>query len=449
VVERAPATGARGAVHLDRLPSGGYLLRLAKSPVGALRALAGAVDAAHTETTVVCAAGICARPDLLTLVGNALDTADPTAVAVRIVLLGLGADQDTLRCGYPQLATRLGRLVIGSLAAVAVASDGSCAVATSIDKPGAWYACFAERTAETDVPWSPRTDWTDSAVLPAPVANRRLLARAVPAGWWLVPPDLPAAQWGVVPCVRRDPRGMRVFVGGCGYAVPAGDVAELLTTLALPASMPIILLPAALTGPVSGADLGQPAVPGIPVLSARGWGIQVVGHDGTLPPPSLPSAPAVQPAPPTDRPDYPVAWRVPGRRTQAGWSFLDRTGVGHWPVVAGPLVEVDGVRGGFVIGSGVIDARRFARLVATVIDPGDGPLVLAGSGRRPPRVLRALAATLGTTVLVADRPTTLTATGLLSTTGTWRAWPPAGEPADLGPHLPPRGVGMGRRLSIL
>ncbi|WP_431973556.1 hypothetical protein [Micromonospora haikouensis] len=207
------------------------------------------------------------------------------------------------------------------------------------------------------------------------------------------------------------------------------------------------------TRPRPGDDPG-PASPGMP----EGWRVTRAG-DGYTWLPVLPTSDPerARPGPPqptaeaaTGRPPLPpaAAGPPPGRAIPGGWSFLDGEGTHR----SDPepldvfLVEVAIGAGGFRVGGRPVPPGVLAGHLAAVWCDGR-PVALRGSVPYPAAagmLFGALADALARPVAASDARVEVTATGLLTTPGTFRRWHPRGPAgtarlvSDLGPVLPPR-----------
>jgi hypothetical protein len=149
--------------------------------------------------------------------------------------------------------------------------------------------------------------------------------------------------------------------------------------------------------------------------------------------------------------DRRLASRQPptGTRTPAGWSFLTGTApIGVVPATAGFVVEVTIASTGFLMEGRPIEPATLADLIEACGRPRRVPVVVVGHAAAPPADLdadpgfAALADVLGTTVVFADSEVSMSATGLLYTSGVFRAWRPMPAPADSGqPTRQPRVLG--------
>ncbi|MCM4083462.1 hypothetical protein [Paractinoplanes hotanensis] len=138
---------------------------------------------------------------------------------------------------------------------------------------------------------------------------------------------------------------------------------------------------------------------------------------------------------------------TPGRRTVAGWSFVDEPGLGGGCVLAGFLVEIATSVTGFRVAGRPVTPRALATLLAACRAGDTRPLVLVPSGvpvRGPAADLlfAGLAEAIATPVYAPDGPVTRTATGLLRSSGTFLRWSgrrTGGQRRgqNAGPVLPP------------
>ncbi|GHJ15383.1 MULTISPECIES: hypothetical protein [unclassified Micromonospora] len=468
------------------------LLRGGTGPVGALRAVTTALQRAHPETVLVTAPAVTGRDGLFALVAEALAGAPPSENRLRLVLLGRGPDAAARRDGARLVARRLGRPVTVSLGPVTVALDGTCVSVAEPDgrRPdlpdtgAGWYAVGGAGPAEEreEPPWSPAPPWS---TLPAPQrwAGPDLVARPVPAGLWLVPPDV--RPGGTVGGLPREPDAATIFVGGCGAPVPVAELCRAVAALRPDPVSRLVLLPGAVPAGTPPARLRHLPVrlrSAVPALTPTGRRLVPVASDGTVvaavgefpsadgpdpvggvppdaaepgrpagaagPPPHSGSwtPPGPDPAGPAPRTGPYTTGRRPvtGHATAAGWSFLDGADdLGVTSAAAGTVVEVATDHDGFVVGDRVIDATDFADLLTAVLGPGVGPLVLAGpDDGRPTSLAADLAAARDATVLTSAGPVALTATGVLLASAGFRAHRPAAPSRPVGSVLPASGAGL-------
>ncbi|WP_343450481.1 hypothetical protein [Micromonospora oryzae] len=215
------------------------------------------------------------------------------------------------------------------------------------------------------------------------------------------------------------------------------------------------------TPPRPGDDPGL-ASSGMP----EGWRVTRAGDGYTWlpvlptsdPEPARPGPPPPTAGAATGRPPLPpaAAGPPPGRAIPGGWSFLDA----EEPRRSDPepldafLVEVAIGAGGFRVGGRPVPPGVLAGHLAAVWRDGR-PVALRGSMPYPAvagMLFGALADALARSVVASDARVEVTATGLLTTPGTFRRWHPRGPAgaarlvSDLGPVLPPR-ASTGRSVS--
>ncbi|MFI2710492.1 hypothetical protein ACH495_10240 [Micromonospora sp. NPDC018662] len=452
------------------------LLRTGVGPVGALRAATAALGRAHPETVLVTAPAVTGRDGLFDLVTDALAGAARSGDRIRLVLLGRGPGRAAREEGARLVAHRFGRPVTVSLGPVTVAPDGSCVSVAEPGDPGrrgperpgdqgGWYAVGGSGPAEgwQEPPWSPAPSWP---TLPAPRrwTGPGLVARPVPAGLWLVPPDV--RPGGVGGSIAREPDAATILVGGCGAPVAVEELSRAVAALRPDPASRLVLLPGAVPAGTPADRLHDLPVrlrAAVPALTRAGWrlapvtpgGMVIPAVEGT-PTADGPGATAgAGPAVTTIRPDpadppprtgpYTTGRRpVAGRATAAGWSFLAGADVlGVAPAAAATVVEVDTDPRGFLIRDRAIGAADFADLLGAVLGPGAGPLVLTGSDAgRPTAIVADLASAWGATVFTSAGPVALTATGVLLASAGFRAHPPGASSRPVGSTLPATGAGL-------
>ncbi|MEU7976903.1 hypothetical protein AB0B63_00030 [Micromonospora sp. NPDC049081] len=377
------------------------LVHAATEPYAALAGVAARLPADPDRTVVLCSAAVSARPDLFALLADLLPCQlGGSAAGFRLVPLGGYADPVAVPDLAAGLATDLGIDGAVPLDAPAVSTRG------------------------------------------VPAARRWIVADGGSAR-----PEHPPAAWCPPPAGPSRPVG-----GPEGWLVaPVGDGYTWL-----PAAWP---LPAGPRRP-GAPEPAPPAVPALsaePTLPARSVGPVRSVEDAGRPEPAGgggPGAPGGQSAGDRGRP--------PGRPVPGGWSFLpDPVGppTAGTPVgrddVADPgrqapvpldvyLVEVALGAGGFQVDGRPVPPGVLAGHLAALRRTGR-PVVLCGDAPYPATagmLFGALADALGAPVVAGDARVEVTATGLLTTTGTFRRWRPrpaagtARTVTDLGPVLP-------------
>ncbi|WP_431916178.1 hypothetical protein [Micromonospora wenchangensis] len=369
------------------------LVHAATEPYAVLAGVAARLPADPDRTVVLCSATVSARPDLFGLLADLLPRQlGGSAAGFRLVPLGGYADPAVV----PELAAGL---------ATDLGIDG----AVPLDAPA-----------------------VSSRAVPA--ARRWIVADGGPAR-----PEQPPAAWCPPPAGPSRPVG-----GPEGWLVaPVGDGYTWL-----PATWPP---PSAGPGPAAPAVPAPPVEPAPPARSVGsvedvGWPERTGGGG--------PAAPGGPPAGDRGRP--------PGRPVPGGWSFLpDPTAT---PTVGTPvgrddlpdpgrrapvpldvfLVEVALGAGGFQVDGRPVPPGVLAGHLLALRRAGR-PVVLCGDAPYPAAagmLFGALADALGAPVVAGDARVEVTATGLLTTPGTFRRWrprPAAGDArtvTDLGPVLP-------------
>ncbi|WFE61231.1 hypothetical protein [Micromonospora sp. WMMD712] len=363
-------------------------------PFAALTGVAARLPADPDRTPVLCSSAVSERPDLFGLLADLLPRhLGGSAVGVRLVPLGRYADPDAVPGLAAGLATDLG-------------IDGS----VPLDAPAV-------------------------STRAVPVARRWIRAAGGP-----VRPEEPPAAW----------------------RAPLPDPPRPLDAPgpSRPVDAPGPSRPVDAPGPSRPVDAPGPSRAGTP----EGWQVTRVGDGYTWlpvpstadPEPARPDPEPARPGPPrpaagaaTGRPPLPpaAAGPPPGRAIPGGWSFLDV----EEPRRSDPepldvfLVEVAIGAGGFrVDGRPVPPGVLAGHLAAGWLD--GRPVALRGGGPYPAvagMLFGALADALARPVIASDDRVEVTATGLLTTPGTFRRWHPRGPAGtarlvhDLGPVLPP------------
>ncbi|MFJ8690773.1 hypothetical protein [Micromonospora wenchangensis] len=362
------------------------LVHAATEPYAVLAGVAARLPADPDRTVVLCSATVSARPDLFGLLADLLPRQlGGSAAGFRLVPLGGYADPAVV----PELAAGL---------ATDLGIDG----AVPLDAPA-----------------------VSSRAVPA--ARRWIVADGGPAR-----PEQPPAAWCPPPAGPSRPVG-----GPEGWLVaPVGDG--------------YTWLPAVWPPPADGPGRAAPAEPALSAEPAP-----PAGSVGDVGRPERtggggPAAPGGQPAGDRGRP--------PGRPVPGGWSFLP---VG--PPTAGTpvgrddspgqraavpldvfLVEVALGAGGFQVDGRPAPPGVLAGHLAALRRAGR-PVVLCGDAPYPAAagmLFGALADALGAPVVAGDARVEVSATGLLTTSGTFRRWRPrpaagtARTVTDLGPVLP-------------
>ncbi|MFY1583895.1 hypothetical protein ACN267_05270 [Micromonospora sp. WMMD734] len=387
-------TGTVGAV---------LLVHAATEPYAALAGVAARLPADPDRTVVLCSTTVSARPDLFDLLADLLPRQlGGSAAGFRLVPLGGYADPAAVPGRAAGLATDLG-------------IDG----AVPLDAPAV-------------------------STRAVPAARRWIVADGGPAR-----PEHPPAAWCPPPAgpsgpSRPDggPEGWLVAPVGDGYTwLPAGWPP--------PATGPHHPGPAGPAGPAGSALAAEPVPHAVPAPSGgpapsdgqvpSGGGAERTGDGG----PGTPGG-------------------VPGRPVPGGWSFLPAPA--DTPTVGTPagrddpadpgrqapvpldvfLVEVALGAGGFQVAGRPVPPGVLAGHLAALRRDGR-PVVLCGDVPYPAAagmLFGALADALGAPVVAGDARVEVTASGLLTTTGTFRRWRPrsaagtARTVTDLGPVLP-------------
>ncbi|MEU1755127.1 hypothetical protein ABZ436_21075 [Micromonospora matsumotoense] len=366
-------------------------------PYAALTGVAARLPDDRGRTVVLCSPTVSGRPDLFGVLADLLPRhLGGSAVGFRLVPLGGYADP----VAVPGLAAGL-------------ATDLGIDAAVPLDAPA-------------------------MSTRAVPTARRWVVADGGP-----VRPEDPPPGWAIPDRPRptgdpgSTPDGVPVLAAPVDGGPAGGGGDEGWRVIPVGAGYTWLPGPTATTGP--GADrpeqhvpAASPQVPFPPVPAASG---------------ARPSLPAVV----ASREQLPlpaVVASTPGRAVPGGWSFLDPPEPGR----SGPapldvfLVEVAIGAGGFrVDGCPVPPGVLAGHLAAVRID--GRPVVLRGSAPYPVAagmLFGSLADALGRPVVASDSRVTVTATGLLSTPGTFRRWCPqttagaARVVTDLGPVLPTR-----------
>ncbi|MFG1654271.1 hypothetical protein ACGFIE_30485 [Micromonospora sp. NPDC049275] len=143
---------------------------------------------------------------------------------------------------------------------------------------------------------------------------------------------------------------------------------------------------------------------------------------------------------------------LPGRRTAAGWSFLDggTPPVGVVRSLAGALIEVSVGSTGFRLDGRALTARALATMIDVAVPRSVTPATLALRGAPLPAsamqlIVGALADALATPLVTVAGPLRLTVTGVLTAVEGFQRWHPRSDKAvatrrveALGQVLPPR-----------
>ncbi|OWV07543.1 hypothetical protein B5D80_14305 [Micromonospora wenchangensis] len=377
------------------------VVHTATEPSAALAGVAARLPADPDRTVVLCSATVSARPDLFGLLADLLPRQlGGSAAGFRLVPLGGYADPVAVPDSAAGLCTDLGIDGAVPLDAPAVSTRG------------------------------------------VPSARRWIAADGGPAR-----PEQPPAAWCPPPAGPSRPVG-----GPEGWLVaPVGDgYTWLPATWPPPAAGPRHPEPAEPAPPAVPALSAEPALPGRsvgPVLSVADTGRPERTDAGG------PGAPGGPPAGDRGRP--------PGRPVPGGWSFLPDpaatppgTPLGRddlpGPGLRAPvpldvfLVEVALGAGGFQVDGRPVPPGVLAGHLAALRHDGR-PVVLCGDAPYPATagmLFGALADALGAPVVAGDARVEVTATGLLTSTGTFRRWRPrpaagtARTVTDLGPVLP-------------
>jgi hypothetical protein len=457
---------------------GAALLLRSRTDLGAaLAAMTGALAVEPGRVTVVTAPSVTARLDFLDVLAGVVDERLDGTSGLRLVTIGSNRTLSGIESDLRALAERTGREVVGPLGPVAVASDGTVAVAAQRGARGGWMVCPPAGPIRYESAWFPLPAW--GTRLPAKIASRTSLGMAtvhpVPAGLWLLPDGLRAGRAGVAASVPPDPSALTVFIGGCGQPpLVLADVIESLDALPTPERARIVLLPNAMAPGHGVARLrdwcgpSRPVAAAVPIWSPNGaWALAFIDASGALSwrPPI--ERRVFRPTIGRDGPRSDDSTRdelivlnrqlasrqVPfGSRTPAGWSFLTGTApIGVAPAAAGFVVEVTVASTGFLMEGRPIEPEALADLIETCGRPPRVPVVVVGHAAAPPAdldpnpVFAALADALDTTVISADvsanSDVSMSATGLLYTSGVFRTWRPMPAPAELGQPRKPRVLG--------
>ncbi|PZG14876.1 hypothetical protein C1I95_20810 [Micromonospora craterilacus] len=438
---------------------GALLLHGGIGQATALRAVTGALADAHPETIVVTSPAVSGRADVFDLAAEALDRTPPARPAVRLVLLGDGPDRAARIAGVGQLAERLGRRVTGSLGRVTVASDGTCVSVAEpddlADGPIGWHSRTGTGDGRDEAPWSPVPAWPGHPA-PRPRLGPGVVARAVPAGWWLLPAGVDAGQTGVAASLPREPDAPTLFVGGCGRPVEADDLMAAVIALHPDPATRLVLLPGALpvgTGLARLADLPVRLRCAVPARTRAGRRLAPVTPEGVVlpigvitPPPEPVTA---RPEEPDDAPPVPgprtaargpqTAPAVAGRPTPAGWSFLPGGSppFGFVAAIDATVIEVACGRRGFIVDGAPVRAGKLADLLLAAGITARAPLVVVDPSTSVSSSLVAdLATAWGATVYAPSGPAGLTVTGALLASGGFTAYLPGAAAHPAGPVLP-------------
>ncbi len=451
------------------------LLRTLTDPGAALAAMTGALAVETGRATVVTAPSVTTRRDFVDVVAGVVGERLPgISGGIRLVTLGGNRPLPAIESDLRALATRTGHEVVGPLGSVAVASDGTVAVAAQRGARGGWMTCSPDGVIRYEPAWFPLPAW--GTRLPTEIAGGISLGMVtvypVPAGLWMLPSGLRPGRAGVAASVPPDPTTLTVFIGGCGQPpLVLADVIESLDALSVPEPARVVLLPNAMAPGQGVARLRDwcgrslPVVAAVPMWSPDGvWALAPIDANGGLTwrPPIEPPVGAGaerragQRSGDSARHELTVLNRrlasrqAPiGSRTPAGWSFLTGTApIGVAPATAGFVVEVSIASTGFLIEGRPTEPATLADLIEACDPPPHAPVVVIGHPASPPAdldvdpVFAALADALGRTVVSTDSDVSMSATGLLYTSGVFRAWRPMPAPADAGqPARQPRVLG--------
>lgn len=469
---RRVTTSAPDSVTVQAVGSA-LLVRTTGDPVAALAAMAERLPSEDGRVAVVTAPSITARPDLLDLVAEIVDARLPdSGTGVRLVAIGTARTPATLEADLPAVVERTGRSYTAPLGTVLVGGDGTLAVTAASGCHGGWVTCAPGTPPHHQPAWHPLPSWGSALPATSAVVMQRGAATThpVPAGFWILPADVRPGSAGPAASLAPDAHTPTVFLGGSGKApLPLDDVLKSLANLPL-RNARIVLLPGALPEDFAVAGLRDACGPqvsivaGVPVLSdPQRWEllpIDLTGHLTWRPVPgSRPTEPPTRFSPGDRMTRREPAAQQPrhGRRTPAGWSFLEGTEpVGVVPAVAGHVVEVHVDPNGFRIAGQPVSAETLAGMIGGSGDPGRASVIVVGHGEPPidpDAAYSGLADSLDWPVTAADAEVSLTPTGVLHTSGQFRTWRPVsatlGMEGDigrghlLGGTLPPYAIPYG------
>jgi hypothetical protein len=434
-------------------------------------ALVAALPVRAAEVCVLVSASVSGRSDLVDILQREIAIRfGGVAADVRLILLGARDDQQATEVAVRSLAARVGQAVHAPLGRLSLAAGGVIAAGAGERVPGGWLRCDAFGVATVTGPWHPEPSW--AAGLPPTMSHLRrfgaVTIQPVAAGLWLRPDR--ADQAGAGERVTPDPDRLTLVIGGA-VPMPAADVTELLRTTALPPHTRFLLLPGAVdpatdlaalrsllraTGEVTGGVAGRAAT-GEPILArVTGAGRPAWSREPGLAGGAVASRPATsrpeQAGRPARRRD---GWSEPaevaalppasGRPTAAGWSFAaEPVSIGVAPVLTGFVVEVEFDKDGFVVAGDPIDATGLAAMIRACPGFHDRPVALVPHGLPPDsgllrEVAGQLAHALRTAVYAADAEVSVTANGLIHTSGEFARFDPIEEAGILmlGGVLPP------------
>ncbi|MFD0584841.1 hypothetical protein [Dactylosporangium darangshiense] len=402
------------------------LLRSALDVRTPMAALAGALPADPRRTVVLTAPSVTGRPDLFDFLSEILVRhLGGSAAGIRLVPLGRYDGSVEVRPAAQELAARIGQEVAFPLAGLTLAPDDDAvwaggsppklrvavpdASGGAVDPDAAadWAVSGPDRQVHPEPPWPPLPTPDSPTPVPQPVL-------------WL--PE------------------------------PPSTVSERST---LPRRPSVANLPAAVAEP---AGRHRPSA-----TDGRQRLLELTGLS------DLPrDRPAIvwRPSRVSRRPEQPMSAAVtaqmvvPGARTRAGWSFLGTSLSGASRVLAGFLVEVIVEATGFRVAGRPVSPRSLGKMIADCRDGLGQPIVVIPhgmtlSGPAAGLLFGGLADAVAAPVLAADAEVTFSATGILTTSGTFRRWNPrtphtggwsrSRRVHDLGSVLPPRPVPARRR----
>ncbi len=463
------------------------LLRTPADSAAPLVAMTSALLTAHGESMIVAAPTVTARSDFFRLLAEVIDEhVRGDGAGIRLVAIGNLHDPATVESDVRVLANRTGHTVMAPLGSITVASNGAIAVAAHRRARGGWMTCSPGGSSRFDVAWFPVPAWARPLLADTARVKVRGMATAhpVPAGFWILPRGLSPGSAGVAAVVPPDDRIMAVFLGGCAEPpVTFTDAISSLSELPLSNQSRVVLLPDALMPGGDVVRLRDWCSPSVLVVAAvpmwsdeSAWGLVAVGPAGGLAfrPRVIRSAAngSHQPGSTVRMGSYPAQHRTAraqpasvrqrarrqatsGERTAAGWSFLANSPpIGFAPAARGFVVEVDIGESGFLVHGRLVEPDRLADMIDVCCPNGRTSVVIVGHGSQPSgpvanEMYGALADALGRELIAADDSVSLSPTGMLYTSGRFRAWRPtvseaAGPPARrsrlLGDTVPPMPV---------
>ncbi|MEO3816706.1 hypothetical protein [Plantactinospora sp. B24E8] len=360
------------------------VLRGAADPLEPLVALATAVPAESGPAAVLSAPPVTGREDFFELVADLLvEHLGGSIGAVRLIALGGYAGSVEVVPAARRLAEWVGQEVLLPVSGLALAPDGCTLRPAGDPAEPTWVRCPPGGAPRPAAAWPP-TGPSFAAPVESPVS-----------------PAAPAAP-EPAPAVGAPARARSTGPGRWNW--PAGGSWWLVR---------------------AAADAGLAVVPRTrPDVVWR----------PARPTAAAPRAEAAVTPPSTD---------LPGVRTRAGWSFLERPGNRNVAALAGFVVEVGVSVTGFQVLGRPQSPRALARMLASCHRDTRQPVVVVArgvtvSGAAADLLYGGLADALGVPVHAADAAVELSATGLLRTSGTFRRWSP--RPVRVGDRRPPRQV---------